>query len=65
MVAIHAGAVITTVLTAYLHDDISRFFDDTAKSFNQYVIFGQFLKVQLSIDISSTQSKKKYPHLPP
>ena len=47
------------------HDDVSRIFDDTGKSMDQNVIFDQFLKIQLSPDISSTQSKKKYPNLPP
>ena len=47
------------------HDDVSRIFDDTGKSMDQNVIFDQFLKIQLSPDISSTQCKKKYPHLPP
>ena len=38
------------------HDDVSRIFDDTGKSMDQNVIFDQFLKIQLSPDISSTQS---------
>ena len=54
-----------SVVSTEKPDDTSRFFDDTEKSINQNVIFGQFLKIQLSPDISSTQSKKKYPHLPP
>ena len=54
-----------TVMSTEKHDDVSRIFDDTGKSMDQNVIFDQFLKIQLSPDISSTQSKKKYPNLPP
>ena len=61
-IAWHDGS---TVMSTEKHDDISRIFDDTGKSMDQNVIFDQFLKIQLSPDISSTQSKKKYPNLPP
>ena len=55
----------STAMSTEKHDDISRIFDDTGKSMDQNVIFDQFLKIQLSPDISSQQSKKKYPNLPP
>ena len=59
------GEIVCTVMSTEKHDDISRIFDDTGKSMDQNVIFDQFLKIQLSPDISSPQSKKKYPNLPP
>ena len=54
-----------TVLSTEKPDTNSRFYDDTEQSVDQNVIFDQFLKIQLSPDISSPQSKKKYPNLPP
>ena len=61
----HMYLPLYTVMSTEKHDDVSRIFDDTGKSMDQNVIFDQFLKIQLSPDISSPQSKKKYPNLPP
>ena len=57
--------IVYTVMSTEKHDDVSGIFNGTGKSMHQNVILGQFLKIQLSPDISSPQSKKKYPNLPP